>query len=145
MARNIAKAKAGKAKSAAKPRTPAKPQGVTKSEASTPAKPKGVAKPKTPAKPRRPARSKTPAYPTPAPTTSQDSTPTILESEQPSLITTLKLPMKGLKRTACEMLANEVPGAGHETEAEIAAKKYKNGEPISLGMRMAMIKAGFEC
>lgn len=134
------KAKAGKAKAAPKPRAPAKPQGVTKSKAPTPAKPKGAAKPRAPAKPRTPANAKSqmPAQPTPPRTIS----PPKLISDKPSLVATLKLPTQGVKRSRCDMRAGEAANAAEESLAEVAAKRLKQGLPINLNMRAAMIEAG---
>ena len=150
-AKSIAKAKAakGKAKATPKPRSPAKPQGVTKSKAPTLAKPKGVAKPRAHAKPRTPAKanSQVPAKSTPPTSISATSTPPTptaaeLTPDKPSLISTLKMPTQAGKRFHCEMIADEVRGAAVETLAEMAAKRLNKGEPISLSMQAAMIKAG---
>lgn len=148
---SIAKAKVVKRKPKAtlKPRTPAKPQGVTKSKAPTPTKPKGVGKPRAHAKLRTPAKanSQTPAESTPPTSISATSTPPTptaaeLTPDKPCLITTLKVPTQAGKRSHCEMIADEVRGTAVETLAETAAKRLKKGEPISLSMQAAMIKAG---
>ncbi|KAK3168147.1 hypothetical protein OEA41_004593 [Lepraria neglecta] len=140
-ARSIAKAKAAKrkAKATPKPRTPAKPQGVTKSKAPTPAKPKGIAKPRAHAKPRTPAKANSQI---PAKSTSPTPTAAELTPDNPSLITTLKMPTQAGKRSHCEMIADEARGTAVETLAGTAAKRLKKGEPISLSMQAAMIKRG---
>jgi hypothetical protein len=92
--------------------------------------PRAPPKPKTPAK----AKSQLPAQPTPPGTIS----PPELTSDKPSLIATLKLPTQGVKRTRCDMLAGEA----EETLAEVAAKRLKQGLPINLNMKAAMIEAG---
>ena len=52
------------------------------------------------------------------------------------------MPTQAGKRSYCEMIADEVRGTAVETLAETAAKRLKKGEPISLSMQAAMIKAG---
>ncbi|KAL2039457.1 hypothetical protein N7G274_007729 [Stereocaulon virgatum] len=140
MEKSTAKAKAGKAKAAPKPRAPAKPKGVTKSRAPNSPKSKAAAKPRARPKPKTPAKAKSqiPAQPTPPKTIS----PPELTTGKHSLIATLKLPTQGVKRSRCDMLAGETSEAAEETLAEVAAKRLKQGLPINLNMRAAMIEAG---